>query len=80
MRFAFDHQPRNEKAKNNSTFTTIDVLIPGDPTKIEKTSTETIYTYHCKKTNASRTCSKILLRKQQHLYGYILAFAAARHT
>lgn len=25
-----------EKAKNNSTFTTIDVLIPGDPTKIEK--------------------------------------------
>ena len=35
MRFAFDHQPRNEKAKNNSrSYTTIDVLIPGDPRKM----------------------------------------------
>ena len=35
VRFAFDHQHRNEKAKNNSrSWTTIDVLIPGDPRKM----------------------------------------------
>ena len=38
----FDHQPRNEKAKNNSTFTTIDVHIPGDPYINRKISTQTI--------------------------------------
>lgn len=29
--FAFDHQARNEEAKNNFTFTTIDFVVPGDP-------------------------------------------------
>ena len=43
MRFAFDHQPRNEKAKNTSTFTAIDVLIPGDPAKLGEATAETIY-------------------------------------
>ena len=43
VRFAFDHQPRNEKAKNTSTFTAIDVLIPGDPAKLGEATAETIY-------------------------------------
>ena len=53
MRFAFDHQPRNEKAKNNSTFTAIDVLIPGDPAKLEVATSETI-------------CRGIIVRKQSY--------------